>query len=161
MKSKVITAVAVAVALLLIPAQSAIGSVASSSPTPTVSPVVASVHVLDVYASDCATGYLCAWVPKWYYDSAGNFHRDGATLFRFFHCNSYSLHNWVDSPAAGSHQLLDSAIVFNHQTGGVYSNFYNQSGDVLAAVAPYSISGRTLVRLSSGWNPIWYINSCG
>ncbi|MFD3582006.1 hypothetical protein [Streptomyces sp. NPDC058683] len=102
---------------------------------PTTSPAVSTTHVAPGGTAPCASGNLCAvvWDPT----------TSDYKVFYFYTCNRYSLSYWN-----GGGTYAD------HQTGGVTSYFYGQSGNVLATVTPDPAT------YSFDWTPVWSIRNC-
>jgi hypothetical protein len=73
---------------------------------------------VTVAAADtsCASGYLCMWQ---------HVYRAGAKL-AFYYCNTQNLGNYYISP--GNSWRDDISSIWNHQTGGVVSYFYDWKG---------------------------------
>ena len=74
--------------------------------------------VMTVAAADtsCASGWLCMWQ---------HVYRAGAKL-AFYYCNTQNLGNYYISP--GNSWRDDISSIWNHQTGGVVSYFYDWKG---------------------------------
>jgi Peptidase inhibitor family I36 len=73
---------------------------------------------VTVAATDtsCASGWLCMWQ---------HIYRGGAKL-AFYYCNTQNLGNYYISP--GNSWRDDISSIWNHQTGGVLSGFYDWKG---------------------------------
>jgi hypothetical protein len=73
---------------------------------------------VTVAAADtsCASGWLCMWQ---------HVYRAGARL-AFYYCNTQNLSNYYISP--GNSWRDDISSIWNHQTGGVVSYFYDWKG---------------------------------
>jgi hypothetical protein len=74
--------------------------------------------VMTVAAADtgCASGWLCMWQ---------HVYRAGAKL-AFYYCNTQNLGSYYISP--GNSWRDDISSIWNHQTGGVVSYFYDWKG---------------------------------
>jgi hypothetical protein len=66
--------------------------------------------------STCTSGWLCMWQ---------HVYRAGAKL-QFYYCNTQNLGNYYISP--GNSWRDDISSIWNHQTGGVVSYFYDWKG---------------------------------
>jgi hypothetical protein len=66
--------------------------------------------------TSCASGWLCMWQ---------HVYRAGAKL-AFYYCNTQNLGNYYISP--GNSWRDDISSIWNHQTGGVVSYFYDWKG---------------------------------
>jgi hypothetical protein len=132
------SAMGAVLALLLTIGMFAGASPASAATSPTTSPTVSTAYVGVATAAVCDSGYFCAFVENpnmpGYYE-----------VFSFYNCGSYSLYNWSGA-----------GYVVNHQSGGAVANIYNASGGVVHSYAATD----TLVSVSGGWTPIYYIRPC-
>ncbi|MEV6962141.1 hypothetical protein AB0M97_23720 [Streptomyces sp. NPDC051207] len=102
--------------------------------SPTVSPAANYIHRATGESYTCASGNLCTevWDPtvsKW-------------KIFFLYHCNRYSLANW-----------LGGGYYHNFQTGGATAYFYDSSGRVIT-------TSKAVMSGYQDWNPVWSIRNC-
>jgi hypothetical protein len=138
---------AVALGLASVPTAQAADPEPSSSPGP-----AARVRVQTRAASQCSSGYLCAYVES-------NSDPDhGWWLFKFVRCGVVNLNYWHDQLSGYDSFVLDD------QTGGVTTTLYsgyNGTGTVLQRITPHAGAFQdVLYGGNRGWNPVNSIRVC-
>ncbi|MGI5376856.1 hypothetical protein ACQEV2_21925 [Streptomyces sp. CA-251387] len=104
--------------------------------SPGISPAADFIHVAPGGTFNCGSGNLCTevWDPT----------TNSWKIYFLYRCARYSLSNWIGG-----------GYYYDHQTGGVTSYFYGQSGNVLHSFKP---DWPTLH--SYNWDPVWSIRNC-
>ncbi|WP_405061711.1 hypothetical protein OG474_08685 [Kribbella sp. NBC_01505] len=122
-------------------------------PEPTTSPgPAARIRVQELSASQCSSGYLCAYVES------NSDHLHGWWLFKYTRCGIVNLNNWHDQLSG-----YDSFVI-DDQTGGVTTTLYsgyNGTGTVLQRITPRAGQRQdVLYGGGRGWNPVNSIRVC-